>query len=90
MELFYAPYADWVGNTGVCCFLGAYFLLQKGRLSYDSACYLGLNLTGAVLVMLSLWVDWNTPAFVLEACWALISIYGIFRSVRRTMLNKNR
>ena len=90
MEVFYAPYANWVGNTGVLCFLGAYFLLQKGRLAYDSVYYLGLNLLGAVLVMLSLLVDWNTPSFMLEACWALISIYGIFRSVRRMLQNKNR
>ena len=90
MDLFYAPYANWVGNAGVLCFLGAYVLLQKALLAYDSAKYLGLNLLGAILVMLSLLVDWNTPAFMLEACWALISIYGIFSSVRRTLQNKNR
>jgi hypothetical protein len=67
-----------VGFVGVGCFLVAYFLLQKGTVAANSMSYLGMNLAGAVLVMLSLLVDWNLPAFLLEAMWALISIYGIY------------
>ena len=69
--------ANIVGNIGVVCFLAAYWLLQKGKLAHTGLAYLGLNLIGAILVMLSLMVDWNLPAFLLEAAWALISIYGI-------------
>lgn len=67
-----------VGFMGVICFLAAYFLLQKGALAANGIHYLGLNLAGAILVMLSLLVDWNLSAFLLEATWALISIYGIY------------
>ncbi|MDE3059861.1 MAG: hypothetical protein KGJ06_02500 [Pseudomonadota bacterium] len=69
--------ADVAGHIGVLAFLAAYFLLQKGRISPTGMPYLGLNLTGALLVMLSLLVHWNFPAFLLEAIWAMISIYGI-------------
>jgi hypothetical protein len=74
-------YADIVGNIGVVCFLVAYFLLQKGKLAHSSAGYLGLNLAGAILLMASLWVEWNLPAFLLEAAWAMLSIYGIYKHI---------
>jgi membrane-bound ClpP family serine protease len=77
------PYANVVGHVGVFCFLLAYFLLQRQKLTFDSLAYLGLNLAGSLLVMLSLLVDWNASAFVLEAFWAIISIYGIYCAVKR-------
>jgi hypothetical protein len=67
-----------VGFLGITCFLVAYFLLQKGTITAQGIRYLGLNLIGAILVMISLLIDWNLSAFLLEAAWALISIYGIY------------
>lgn len=90
MTELYAPYANILGHVGVLCFLIAFFLLQKNKLAHDSMCYLGLNLLGALLVMLSLLVEWNAPAFVLEACWALISIYGIYSNLRRRRQTQSR
>ena len=75
--------ANILGNTGVVCFLVAYYLLQKERLVHSSLCYLGLNLAGSVLLMLSLLIDWNLSAFMLEAAWALISIAGIYKYFKR-------
>lgn len=74
-------FTDLIGHVGVASFLIAYYLLQKGRLTYSSLEYLGMNLAGAILVMISLLYNWNGPAFVLEAAWAIISIYGIYRSL---------
>lgn len=73
--------ADIVGNIGVVCFLVAYFLLQKGVLAHNELRYLLLNLAGAFLLMFSLWINWNLSAFLLEAAWALISIWGIVKCV---------
>lgn len=73
--------ADGIGNIGVICFLSAYFLLQKGRIKHDSLIYLWLNLAGAMLLMASLLIHWNLSAFLLEAAWALISIYGIYKAI---------
>lgn len=77
MELF----ANIVGNIGVICFLLAFYLLQKNKLTHDSLRYLGLNLAGSILLILSLLVNWNLPAFMLEAAWAMISMYGIYKHV---------
>ena len=76
-------YADMLGDIGVICFLSAYFLLQRGRIPHTGLIYLGLNLAGALLVIVSLLFHWNRPAFLLEAAWALISIYGIWKYARR-------
>lgn len=71
--------AELVGMVGVCAFLIAYFMLQTERLKANSAAYLLLNLAGALMVMFSLVFKWNLPAFLLEAAWALISIYGLYK-----------
>jgi hypothetical protein len=71
-----------IGDIGVICFLSAYFLLQKGRLTHTGMRYLGLNLAGSLLLMASLLIHWNFSAFMLEAAWALISIYGIIKHWR--------
>lgn len=74
-------WADLVGNVGVICFLLGYYLLQKGKAPYTGGVYLGLNLAGSILLIISLLVHWNLAAFVLEAAWALISIYGIYTHI---------
>ena len=75
--------ADIVGNIGVVCFLSAYLLLQRGVVTHNQASYLLLNLAGALLLMFSLSIKWNLAAFLLEAAWAIISIYGIYKHVYR-------
>ena len=77
--------ADIVGNIGVVCFLVAYFLLQKGVLAHNELRYLLLNLAGALLLIFSLLINWNLSAFLLEAAWALISIYGIIKAVQNKL-----
>lgn len=71
-----------IGTFGVTCFLVAYFQLQQGNWHAHSLKYLFVNLCGATLVMISLVFDWNLPAFMLEAIWALISIYGIVKVLK--------
>ncbi len=67
-----------IGNIGVISMLAAYVLLQKEKISAHGAWYLGVNLLGAILVIISLLVHWNLPAFLLEAAWALITLYAMF------------
>ncbi len=75
MELF----GHIIGNIAVLCFLTAYFLLQKGTWKPDNLWYLLLNLIGALLIIGSLLIDWNLSAFLLEAAWGMISIYGLIK-----------
>ena len=78
---------DWlyqgIGITGVVIGLTAYFLLQAGKMRGDQLAYPLLNLIGAALIAVSLLWHWNLAAFLLEAAWMLISIYGIIRLLRK-------
>jgi len=73
---------DWVGFAGTLMVLGAFFLLQAGRLAGTSTVYQLLNLFGAGGVLVSLLGAFNPSVFALELTWVLISAYGIVRSVR--------
>lgn len=41
-----------------------------------------LNLIGAALLAVSLSINYNLPALLLEAAWMLIALYGIFTGLR--------
>ena len=74
---------DWTGIAGTLMVLGAFFLLQAGRVSGTGLAYQLLNLFGAGGVLVSLWGNFNVSVFVLELAWMLVSLYGIVRSLRR-------
>lgn len=76
-------WADILGNIGVVCFLVAFFLLQREKVAHSSGLYLGLNLAGSILLIISLLVHWNLPAFLLETAWGIISMYGIYTHILR-------
>lgn len=73
---------DWVGIAGTLMVLGAFALLQAGRVSGTGLAYQLLNLFGAGGVLLSLLGTFNVSVFLLEATWVLISGYGIARSFK--------
>ena len=72
---------DWtviVGLFGMIVTLLAYFLLQAQKLHGNGLIYQLMNAVGALGVALSLlFGKFNLPAFLLEAAWLAISIYGI-------------
>lgn len=72
---------DWtvvVGLIGMFVTLLAYFLLQAQKLHGNGLVYQLMNAIGALGVALSLlFGKFNLPAFLLEAVWLVISIYGI-------------
>ncbi len=74
---------DWAGYIGVALVLLAFLLLQAHKLHGNGLTYQLLNVFGALGVLLSLvFGSFNTSAFVMEAAWLLISIYGIVRGLR--------
>lgn len=73
---------DFVGNLGVVCVLGSYFLLQTGRLRADTVAYGVINATGAVLIGISLLYDFNLSSMIIEIAWFTISVFGIVRVLR--------
>ena len=72
---------DLTGNVGVLLMVVAYLLLQLEKLSGTSVIYLLLNAAGAIMVMISLLVQFNLSAFLMEAFWLLISLYGLSRTL---------
>ncbi|HKO99383.1 MAG TPA: hypothetical protein VJU86_20455 [Pyrinomonadaceae bacterium] len=72
---------DLAGNAGVLMMVIAYLLLQVDKLSSSSITYLLLNAAGAVLVMISLVYSFNLSAFLMEAFWLLISLFGLAKSL---------
>ena len=73
---------DWVGIVGTLMVLGAFLMLQAGRLSGTGIVYQLLNLFGAGGVLVSLLGKFNVSVFILEATWVAISAYGIARTFK--------
>lgn len=64
--------------------LGAYAAAQVGRLDPVKVPSLLLNLAGSCLVLLSLLKTFNLSAFLMEAAWAVVALFGLVRvAVRR-------
>lgn len=70
---------DIAGIIGAILVVGAYFLNQIGRLPSESLVFPIVNMIGSALIVWSLLYDFNAGAFVIEACWVLISLIGIIR-----------
>ena len=77
----YGP-MDLVGNIGVVVLVTTYLMLQLNKLSSDGLAYSALNAVGAGLIVISLLVDFNLSALVIEVFWVLISLLGIYRYFR--------
>ena len=72
------PWHEWAGFTGVVLVLLAYLLLQMRKLHGNGWIYQLMNVLGALGVLLSLLFGrFNLPAFLLEAAWLAISVFGM-------------
>ena len=68
---------DLVGNIGVLLMVVAYLLLQLEKLSSSAVSYSLLNAVGSLMVIGSLIFRFNLSAFLMEAFWLLISLFGL-------------
>lgn len=71
---------QWLGFAGMLCIVTAYFLLQSQRYDIHSPTYQWLNLSGAVLLLISLCVHFNLGSFIIEVFWIIITLYGMIKS----------
>jgi hypothetical protein len=74
---------DLGGVIGVLLILFAYAGGQIGRLKMDEAPALLMNLFGALLVLGSLLFKFNLSAFLMEAAWALVALFGLAKLALR-------
>ena len=70
---------DFLGLVGVALIIAAYALLQIGIWKQSSRIYSLSNAVGAGLILVSLVFDFNLPAAMIESCWLLISLFGLWR-----------
>jgi hypothetical protein len=70
---------DFVGNIGVALIVFTYAGIQAGKLLPDNLWYSVANGAGALLIMISLMVDFNLSSFIIECVWLLVSVYGLVR-----------
>lgn len=68
---------DIIGTLGVAVIIVTYVLLQLESVRSDSLSYSVLNAAGALLIIVSLYFNFNFPAFIVEFFWLLISLFGI-------------
>ena len=72
---------DALGVVGVLMILIAYAGATSGKLDARRAPALLLNLCGALLILVSLYFDFNLSAVLMEGAWALVAVYGLVQLV---------
>lgn len=68
---------QWIGFVGMAFVVVAYLLLQINKYTIKSLQYQLLNLVGAILLLISLFVHFNLGSFIIEIFWIIITVYGI-------------
>jgi hypothetical protein len=72
-------FIDWIGFLGVLQILLAYALNVIGRISNNSLIFIVLNFIGASMACLASILLNYWPFIILEAVWALVSLYSLFK-----------
>lgn len=78
---------NFLGLIGVALTLIAYALLQAEKIKGNSKSYSFINAIASLLILYSLYFNWNLSAFVMEATWFLLSIYGLWRAYKNASLS---
>jgi purine-cytosine permease-like protein len=70
---------DVAGVIGSVIVIVAYFATQVGWFAVNDPRFAWANLAGAGLIIISLMMDFNLAAFIIEIFWILISVFGLVR-----------
>jgi hypothetical protein len=73
--------ADVIGLTGSALFIVAFAYANVSK-HLNKVAFNLANLVGAILLLISLSVNFNLAAFVLEAAWGTIAAAGLLLAVR--------
>jgi hypothetical protein len=76
-------FPDLIGLLGVILILIAYYLLQANKYAPSDLGYLKLNIIGSGFMLYSLCFNWNLPAVIIEVMWLVISVWGIYKTIRK-------
>ena len=75
--------ADFVGFAGMALIVGAYAYVTASK-SPNPFLLHGANFVGALLLVLSLLVNTNLPALLLEATWAAVAVFGLIKAASKS------
>lgn len=70
---------DIIGMTGTFLVVGAFVLLQLEKLDPKGLTFNVANLAGAILLLISLCINFNLASFVIELFWIGASCIGLYR-----------
>ena len=73
-------YGDVIGIIGVFIIVLAYILMQIDKMDRKGFNFSLLNTIGAILILVSLYYDWNLASFVMEVIWLSLSLYGTIKA----------
>ena len=74
--------ADIIGICGSVLFIGAFIYANMAQV-LNKLLFNVLNLIGAVLLLISLSVNFNLAAVVLEVAWGIIAFVGLVQALRK-------
>ena len=75
--------ADIIGMMGTTLVVLAFFLIQMDKIDPKGLNYNLLNLTGAILLLISLCINFNLASFVIEIFWIIASIVGLIKYFKK-------
>jgi hypothetical protein len=70
-----------IGLIGSATFIAA-FAYANVSPAMDKRLFNAANLAGAILLLISLSVDFNLPSVVLESVWGVIALIGLIAAIR--------
>lgn len=70
--------ADLIGFAGMFCIVGAFAYSNLSK-AINMVLFNFTNLIGAILLIISLTVNFNLPTMVLEIVWVCIASFGLLR-----------
>jgi hypothetical protein len=73
--------ADLIGICGSLLFIGAFIYANRAP-TLNKLLFNAVNLAGAVLLLISLSVNFNLAAVILEVAWGIIAAVGMIRALR--------
>lgn len=79
-----------VGFGGMILVVYAYLMLQIKKYTITSFSYQFLNLVGAILLLISLFVHFNLGSFIIEVFWIIITVYGMYKNLKEIKKGEKR
>ncbi|NRA85622.1 MAG: hypothetical protein HRU22_18145 [Gammaproteobacteria bacterium] len=76
--------SDIIGMSGTALIVGSFFLLQLGKLAPTDLGYNLMNLSGAILLLISLYFNFNLASVVIEVFWIGASCIGLYKYFKQS------